>query len=109
MNLNKFDIVLVDFPFSDLTMTKRRPAIIIKELEGENLILAQITTKRRKIAKYEVSLDKTDCDGNIKFNSFIYIDMIFTLHNSLIHAKIGGLINEKIKKEISEKLRNMLD
>jgi mRNA interferase MazF len=60
MNLKKFDIVLVDFPFSNLTKTKKRPALVISSLEGENSVLCQITTKRRNFPKYEVYLPKSD-------------------------------------------------
>ena len=35
----KGNVVVVPFPFSDLTQAKRRPALIIGELEGKDLIL----------------------------------------------------------------------
>ena len=105
MIIKKFDIVLVDFPFSDLTKTKKRPALIINSLEGENAILCQITTKRRNIQKYEILLPKESCIGDIRFNSFIYVDMIFTLHKSLIYRKIGEVNNKKIKEMINQKIK----
>jgi hypothetical protein len=37
------DVVIVPFPFSDLTQTKRRPALVVASLSGEDLILCQIT------------------------------------------------------------------
>ena len=37
----KGDVVVVPFPFSDLTQAKRRPALIIAELEGTDLIFCQ--------------------------------------------------------------------
>lgn len=42
----KGDVVVVPFPFSDLTRAKKRPALVIAELEGEDLILCQITSKQ---------------------------------------------------------------
>jgi mRNA interferase MazF len=105
MTLEKFDIVLVDFPFSDLTQTKKRPALVIKSLEGENVILCQITTKRRNIQKYEIALPKESCEGDIRFNSFVYLDMIFTLHKSLIHRKIGKINSLKPKEAINQKIK----
>jgi len=105
MNLRKFDIVLVDFPFSDLTKTKKRPALVINSLEGENSVLCQITTKRRNIQKYEITLPKEACIGDIRFNSFIYADMIFTLHKNLIYKKIGAVDNSKIKEIINQKIK----
>ena len=105
MIIKKFDIVLVDLPFSNLTKTKKRPALIINSLEGENAVLCQITTKRRNIQKYEILLPKESCIGDIRFNSFIYVDMIFTLHKSLIYKKIGEVSNMKIKEVIIRKIK----
>ncbi|MDO8460687.1 MAG: type II toxin-antitoxin system PemK/MazF family toxin [Nanoarchaeota archaeon] len=105
MNLKKFDIALVNFPFSDLTKTKKRPALVISSLEGENTLFCQITTKRRSIQKYEISLLKESCAGDILFDSFIYLDMIFTLHKSLVYRKLGEVKNLKVKDIINQKLK----
>ncbi|WP_009631473.1 hypothetical protein [Synechocystis sp. PCC 7509] len=40
----KGDVIIVPFLFSDLTQTKRRPALVIATLSGDDLILCQITT-----------------------------------------------------------------
>ena len=106
--LKKFDIVLVDFPFSDLKRTKRRPALVICSLEGDNSILCQITTKRRNLQRYEIFLSQGDCRGDIRFDSFIYVDMIFTLHKSLIYKKIGEVSNQETKNSINQKIRIVL-
>jgi len=105
MNFKRFDIVLVNFPFSDLTKTKKRPALVIKSLEEENNIFCQITTKRRNIQKYEIILKKEDCKGDIRFDSYIYLDMIFTLHKALIYRKIGKIKSQKIKNLITQKIK----
>ena len=109
MKLKRFDIVLVDFPFSDLKKTKKRPAMIINSLEGENSILCQITTKNRKIQKYEIRLKKEDCKGEIRFDSFIYVDMVFTLHKSLIYSKIGEIKNTQTRENINKKIKLTLE
>jgi len=109
MIIKKFDIVLVDFPFSDLTKTKKRPALVINSLEGENAILCQITTKRRSIQKYEIFLNKESCSGDIRFDSFIYVDMIFTLHKSLIYKRIGEVNNSNIKESINQKIKILIN
>ncbi len=107
MKFKKFDILLVNFPFSNLKISKIRPALVIKSLEGENTILCQITTKKRGISKYEVVLNKKSCEGNIKFDSNIYLDMIFTLHESLVVKRIGNVRDEDVKKEIERKIREI--
>ena len=38
--LVKGDVVVVPFPFSDLTQAKRRPALVISTLESNDLILS---------------------------------------------------------------------
>ncbi len=107
MNFKKYDIILVNFPFSDLKTSKIRPALVVKPLEGENTILCQITTKKRGINKYEVALNRKSCEGNIKFDSNIYLDMIFTLHESLIVNKIGHVKDESIRNEIETKIKEI--
>lgn len=107
MKFKKHDIVLVNFPFSNLQESKVRPALVVKPLEGENTILCQITTQKRGISKYEIILNKKSCKGNIKFDSNIYVDMIFTLHESLIVNSIGNIKDEKVNIEVDQKLRDL--
>jgi len=40
----KGDVVVLDFPFSDLKLYKRRPALIIKVPRGEDVIICQMTS-----------------------------------------------------------------
>jgi mRNA interferase MazF len=38
------NVVIVPFPFSDLSESKRRPALVLAVLTGDDLILCQITS-----------------------------------------------------------------
>jgi len=107
MKFRKYDIILVNFPFSNLKTSKIRPALVIKPLEGENTILCQITTKNRGMDTYEVILNRKSCEGDIKFDSNIYLDMIFTLHESLVVNRIGYVKDETIRKEIEAKIKGI--
>jgi len=40
----KGEVVVILFPFSNLTQAKRRPALVIAGLEGDDLILCQIVS-----------------------------------------------------------------
>ena len=39
----KGDVVVAPFPFSDLSATKKRPALVVATLTGDDVILCQIT------------------------------------------------------------------
>jgi len=103
----KGDIVVVPFPFSDLTQFKKRPALVIANLEGEDLILCQITSKYKK-DKYAINLTQSDfTEGNLKVDSYIRPNKIFTTHKDLILYKVGHIKEEKIY-EVLEKLEEIL-
>jgi len=42
--LVKGDVVVLPFPFSDLSQSKKRPAFVVAPLQGDDVILCQITT-----------------------------------------------------------------
>ena len=41
----KGDIIVTPFPFSDLSNTKKRPALVIADLDGDDAIVCQITSQ----------------------------------------------------------------
>ncbi|MGV0106530.1 hypothetical protein [Nostoc sp. DSM 114167] len=55
----KGDVVIVPFPFSDLTGTKRRPALVIATFQRDDLILCQITSQAVGDI-YAIQLDNSD-------------------------------------------------
>jgi len=103
----KGDVVILDFPFSSLLNSKRRPALIIKVPKWGDLIVSQITGKSQEIS-VEIPISKKDFKkGELKIDSYIRLDKIFSIEKSLIKYKIGLLKQEKFK-EILEKLCNFL-
>ncbi|MEK6913152.1 MAG: type II toxin-antitoxin system PemK/MazF family toxin [Nanoarchaeota archaeon] len=66
----KGDVVVLPFPYTDLSIAKKRPAVVIANLKGENIILAQITTNQRKDEDI-LSLTKKDfASGSLNYDSF---------------------------------------
>ncbi|MFA4920395.1 MAG: type II toxin-antitoxin system PemK/MazF family toxin [Thermodesulfovibrionales bacterium] len=62
----KGDVVVIPFPFSDLTESKRRPAFVIANLEGDDVILCQITSKIVQ-DMYSLPIDDSDFEtGSLK-------------------------------------------
>ncbi len=98
----KGDIVVLPFPFSDLSGTKRRPALVIKHFSGDDIILCQITASRSD--EYSVYITSTDfIEGYLPHDSFIRTNKIFTADSNLI-LKISGKINLDKRKEVIDKI-----
>ena len=46
--LIKGDVVVLPFPFSDLTANKKRPALVVANLSGDDIIVCLITSQNAK-------------------------------------------------------------
>ncbi len=98
----KGDVVVVPFPFSDLTQAKRRPVLVIVTLEGNDLILCQITSQAIK-DNYAISLDDKDFEtGSLKQISNVRPNRIFTADSHIVLYKIGNLKIEKLNEVIEK-------
>jgi mRNA interferase MazF len=98
----KGDIVVTPFPFSDLSSSIKRPALVVANLNGQDLIVAQITTKQRN-DDYQVVLSQKDLtQGALKVNSFIRPNKILSIRSSIIIYKLGTLKNEKTNEVIDK-------
>ncbi|MDI6811625.1 MAG: type II toxin-antitoxin system PemK/MazF family toxin [archaeon] len=103
----KGDVVVVPFPFSDLTQAKRRPALVIAELEGDDLILCQITSHSIRDT-YAVSINENDFEtGTLRRRSNVRPNRIFTADRHIILYRVGHLKPEKIN-QIIERIVSIL-
>ena len=102
----KGDVVVVPFPFSDLSASKKRPAIVVSNLAGDDQIVAQITSVARNDS-YSIPLETKDFkNGKLPHSSMIRTNKLFTADSSLISYKAGS-INDKKIKEIEKALVNI--
>lgn len=102
------DIVLVYFPFTDLSSSKRRPALVISpgsfNAAGEDLVLAAVTSHITDDAN-AVHLWRGDfAEGRLPKPSMVKVTKLFTMHSSLIANRIGSLRTEKLE-EVLRSLR----
>ncbi|PIN93613.1 growth inhibitor PemK [Candidatus Pacearchaeota archaeon CG10_big_fil_rev_8_21_14_0_10_31_24] len=99
----KGEVVVLEFPYTDLSKTKKRPSLIVANLKGDNLILCQITGQSRPDPDL-IDLKKEDFQtGELHRNSFIMPSFVFTIHKSKIDYVAGKIKQEKIK-EVEKKL-----
>ena len=100
--LVKGDVVVILFPFSDLSSAKKRPALVLAKLRGDDLILCQITSKNTE-DQYTIPLsEKEFASGSLKQDSNIRPDKIFTADIKIIDYKVGSLTKTKTEKVVEE-------
>jgi len=102
MAYRRGDIVLVSFPFTDLTSSKRRPALVLSpdyfNTAGEDLVLAAITSHITDDPN-AVQLRHGDfAEGGLPKASVVRTNKLFTMHSSLIAKRICVLRSSKIKE-----------
>lgn len=99
----KGDIVVIPFPYSDLSSSKKRPVIVLANLKGDDIILCQITSLFVK-DDYAIALDNSDFKtGSLNKPSNIRPNRLFTAEKSIITRKVGT-----IKPDVFEKVINKL-
>ena len=88
-------VVIVHFPFSNLTASKLRPAVVLAEAGRGDWILCQITSKSYGDEK-AISLDAPDfARGSLRLTSFVRPGKLFTAHSSLVANQVGELQPKK--------------
>jgi len=91
----KGDVVV--FPFSDLTSSKRRPALVVAISSADDVILAQITSSNFSDS-YAVELaDKDFSNGGINVASYVRPNKLFTADTNIIAYKAGNVKADKLK------------
>jgi mRNA interferase MazF len=104
-NYTQGDIVVIPWPYDDLTGTKKRPVIIVSKdnFSKEYFIVAKITSVLRG-DDHEFPFHNTELETDIPKPSAVRINQVFTAHESLILKKVSKLkktaltlLTEKIK------------
>ena len=93
-------VVLVDFPFSDLSQTKLRPAIVLAQATRTDWILCQITSNATTDAKAIEIKDADFAAGSLRQTSFARPNKLFTGHERLIDRRVGILRDAAASKMI---------
>lgn len=104
----KGDVVVIPFPFSDLSGNKRRPALVVATLPGNDLILCQITSRNRR-DKFTIPLSFTDfVSGSLPVESYIRPNRIFTADKTIIVRK-AGTVKKNVMTAVTETLTELFN
>jgi len=108
LSLRRDDVVLVSFPFSDLSGEKLRPALIVGRPLGDDVILAFITSRTAAaVAAAEHAFTPHDPEFTItglRTASRVRLNKVATLHRSLIRRRLGH-IGPRTKRAVDRALR----
>lgn len=99
--MNKGEIVLFKFPFSNMKGYKKRPCIILSENIENDVMLCQITSKKPN--KWFIEINN-ECFSN---KSYIKINKIATVDISRVD-KVIGQINNKEYNLLTEKISQLI-
>lgn len=96
--MSKGTIVLVPFPFTDLSGNKVRPCLVLYDQKhGEDCIVSFISSaKHPKLNVSELKVKATVANG-LKMDSIIKTDKIATLQKKIILGELGILEPSMLK------------
>jgi len=94
----KGDVLVTPFPFADLSSSKRRPALVVAKLAGHDVVLSQITSKK-KSDRYAIALNPEDfSSGKLRVPSHIRPNRLFTADSHVVLYKVGSVTAGKMRE-----------
>ena len=108
----KYKVVLLPFPFDDLSSVKVRPVVCLTEKIGpyEHTIVAFITSKiPTDFLASDIVLDSQHPEFaslGLKVTSALRLHRLMTIHTSLIQRELG-MVPAAFQTEIREKLKQL--
>jgi len=102
MTCSTGDILLIKFPFTDLSKSKKRPVLVVKaDSTCGDFICFQITSK--STSSNLLKIDQHDLkSGDLKLISFLKYDKCFTLNKQIVDKKLAD-----VNPEFMNKLREL--
>lgn len=98
--ISRGDVVIIPFPFSDLSRSKRRPALVIAASGSEDFILCQITSKGVRDGQ-EISIEDSNFqEGSLHQSSNVRPNRLFTADRRIILYKAGFLTEAAFERVI---------
>ena len=100
------EIIIVPFPFSDLSSIKQRPVLVLSRskdnMDSDDIITCGLTSNLKN-SKYSVLITNNDLEkGQIPKDSRIKVDKLFTIDKNIVKKKVALLkkdVFNQVKKE----------
>lgn len=112
MILEKGDVIVTPIPFSDLSGIKKRPALVVAGMRGDDVVVCAITTQIARQDEYSIALEVGDFEevepGVFWNSSYIRANKIYTIEKSIVIKKLGKISGKKLG-EVIEAVKKVLD
>ena len=92
------DIVLLPFPFTDLSATKKRPVLLLSDEDSLGDFLASAVTSQPGHSPSIVLTQPDMRTGTLPKPSWIRTDKLFTLNRQLIAAQFGQVTDDLLQR-----------
>ncbi len=90
-------VVLIPFPFSDLSQAKLRPAVVLAYAGRGDCILCQVTSNPYADALAVALDDNSFAQGSLQRESYARPGKLFTASSRLIRHNVGRLTPETLQ------------
>lgn len=114
--IRRGDVVIVDLPFTDVSQSKVRPAVVVQnDLDNQRIrktVVALVTGNlRRQNDPSHLFIDPNDADGvssGLSFPSLVSCYNLFTIEQTSI-AHVIGHLSDPLKSRLADCLRTALE
>jgi len=105
-NYSKYDVILVRYPFSDLSSSKVRPAVVVSTSHpSQDILITPLTSKTSFLLPGEFVLSEWAASG---LNVVTAVKRgVYTIHESLVIKVIGHLAKDDASR-LEQSLRGWL-
>ncbi len=99
--MKKGDIVLIPFPFTDLSGSKNRPAVVLV-VSGTDVTVSFITSQLKWQDEFDL-IFQPSAENGLKLTSLLKLSKMATLEKAIVIGRLGRLNSSEIR-QMNEKL-----
>lgn len=104
-NIRQGGIILIPFPFTDLSGSKKRPALVVSgdqfNKRSEDVICCLITSNPKDRQEAVPITNKDLGSGFLEFDSKVKPYRLFTVDKGVVHKTLGTLNKRKLDEVVS--------
>ena len=100
-------VVLISFPFSDLSRSKLRPAVVLARVSRGDYVLCQVTSNPYADPKAVELTEDSFREGSLQRVSYARPGKLFTANAAVLEGQVG-LSGEEVRSEIVSEVVDLL-